>query len=160
MRGGCPDHRIRAAERRIRRRTAHRFVQRGYLIVKDLTALVEAPHPARQNLVDHRLLDHFLLAVAFRQVGGDLQQVEGATRIALARFRQVPHRFLVDRRPAITQPAIPILQRATDQLADIVGRQRLKLKQSTATQKRAVDREVRVARGRSHERHRRPGGTA
>ena len=73
-------------------------------------------------------------------------------RVAFGAVDEVGERVVVDRQVLVREPA-RVVERALEQIAEVVGRERLEPEQRRARQQRRREREERVLRRRSDQHH-------
>ncbi|MNM93562.1 hypothetical protein D3C81_1059400 [compost metagenome] len=107
------DHSRKPVQRAVGIGAAHRFVQRGDLVVERFAALVETPTGIAEQALQQVGAD---FAVVFGQVRGVFQQIEQAPAIAIGGRQQHLEAFIAEGQVAFTQTTL-FGQRAVHQLA-------------------------------------------
>ncbi|GBE48673.1 hypothetical protein BMS3Bbin12_01854 [bacterium BMS3Bbin12] len=144
-------HARQPVERRIRRRAAHRFVQRRDLVVEGVTTLVEAAHPARRDFAYDRLVDHLGLARGDGQIGGGLEQVQHTASVTVGGRGEGVAPGLGDLQRTPAQSAIRVLQGLVEDAPQFGRRQGLEHVGPGAREQSVVQCEGRVLGGRADE---------
>ncbi len=101
--GAAIEHPRQPVQRRIRIRAAHAFVQRRDLVVELFAALVEAARAVGQYLFERRFGNRAALA---RQVGGDLEEGQATTHVAVGSGGDQVHEVVADLQFAVTEAAL------------------------------------------------------
>eukprot|EP01132_Coremiostelium_polycephalum_P018947 gene18947-biopygen10297 len=106
------DHPRKPVQRAVGVGAAHRFVQRGNLVVERFAALVETPAGVAQQALQQVDAD---FAAILGQVGSVFQQIEKTSTVAIRSSQQDLEAFLTDTQLALAQ-ALVFVQRTLQEL--------------------------------------------
>ena len=147
------EHAREPVQGRVRVGAAHGLVQRRDLVVEQVAALVEAPHVGDRHLRQHRLADAPPAAlVRLGEVGGDLEQVEGAARVAVRGLGDALQRRAVGLHPP-AQAALGVGEGPLEHGEQRLAPERAQDVGAHAREQRVVELEGRVLRGGADEDH-------
>ncbi|MNS24541.1 hypothetical protein D3C72_563900 [compost metagenome] len=144
------DHSRKPVQRAVGIGAAHRFVQRGDLVVERFAALVETPTGIAEQALQQVGAD---FAVVFGQVRGVFQQIEQAPAIAIGGRQQHLEAFIAEGQVALAQAPL-FGQRTLHQFAQGRFVEALEHVDAGAGEQGVVEFERRVFRGRADENQR------
>ena len=136
-------------ERRVGLGVAQRLVEGRDQVEVLLAGLVVEGRPALEGVLD--VLERDLIALA--EVGGQLQEVQGAARVPVAGPRDELGRLRPQRELQLAQAPLPVRQRPLQQRFDLLGPEGLEHEDLGAGEQRADDLERRVLRRGPDEDH-------
>ncbi len=112
-------------------------MQGGNLVVELLAALVETARAVGQHLRERRLVDDAIV----RQVGGDFEQGQRATHVAVGGLGDQTERVVVDFQIGFSESALFVVQRASKRRDDGLDRYRIHDMHAAARQQRRIELE-------------------
>jgi hypothetical protein len=126
-------------------------VQRRDLVVELFAALVEAASAAGRDLTHLFERDRRAAITLRREIRRDFEHAERAPRVAVTAVRERDERFVVDGELPLAETPLCVLERATEQLDEILRLQRTEHVNTRAGQQRADHFERRILGGRADE---------